>query len=210
MGKLRLALLALLTLPLLAAINDPAADIEDAAERKAARIAVWQPAWEGFTADQKANFAYDAFFDWTTSCRGAIVPLIRQAMGDPEATAGEMKAWIKSEFSVLALNKIHGFLAARGCASGGGGGAPVVIVASTLNAARAFRRRLPFLPRITGAAEPLYMGTPNVGGDGRVAWGHRFPPAQLHLLEAIIRAEGAGAQFQMLDRLPEDWQPMTE
>lgn len=197
--------IALLALPLLAALNDPAADIEDAAERKAARIAVWQSAWEGFTADQKQDFAYDAFFDWTSSCRSSIIPLIQRAMGDPEATAGEMKAWIKSEFSILALAKNHGFLAARGCASGGGGGAPVVIVVNTLNAARAFRRRLPFLPRV-GDASPLYMGTPNVGADGRVAWGYGFDPIHLHLLEAIIRAEGAGAQFQILDKLPADWQ----
>ena len=199
-------LLVLLALPLCAAINDPGVDIVDAAERKTARIAVWQPAWEGFTADQKQNFAYEAFFDWTASCRATIVPLIRQAMGDPEAIASEMKAWIKSEFSVLALNKVHDFLVARGCASAPSGGAPVVIVASTLSAARAFRRRLPFLPAINGAAGSLYMGSPNVGADGRVAWGHRFAEAHLHLLEAIIKAEGAGAQFQMLEALPADWE----
>lgn len=198
-------LLVLLALPLCAAVNDPGANIEDAAERKTARIAVWQPAWEGFTVGQKQNFAYNAFYDWTASCRSTIVPLIRQAMGDPEAIASEMKAWIKSEFSVLALNKIHGFLVARGCASAPSGGAPVVIVASTLSAGRAFRRRLPFLPRV-GDASPLYMGSPNVGADGRVAWGHRFAEAHLHLLEAIIKAEGAGAQFQMLDALPANWE----
>lgn len=200
-------LLALLALPLCAAINDPGAGVEDAADRKAARIAVWQPAWEGFSAAQKQEFAYQAFFDWTFTCRATIVPLIRQAMGDEDATAAEMKAWVKSEFSVLALNKVHGFLAARGCSSGPSGGAPVVIMASTLNAARAFRRRLPFLPAIEGAASPLYMGSPNVGADGRVAWGHGFSEVHLHLLEALIRAEGAAARFQILDALPADWQP---
>ena len=36
-------LLVLLALPICAAINDPGVSIEDAAERKAAQIADWQP-----------------------------------------------------------------------------------------------------------------------------------------------------------------------
>ncbi len=207
MGTLRLALLALLTLPLSAEIADPGAGIEDPDARKAARIAVWQPAWEGFTAGQKAGFAYDAFYDWISPCREAVESLIRQAMDDPDASTAEMKAWLESEFSILALNKVHNFLGTTSCGNGGSGGVPVVIVGSTLGAARSFRRRLPFLPRV-GDASPLYMGIPNVGADGRVAWMHGFSPIHLHLLEALIRAEGAGAQFQMLDALPADWQPM--
>ena len=232
-------LLALLMcLPLAAELNDPGAGLPTTAQRRTARLAVWQPAWEGFDAAQKANFGYDAYYDMARPHATCMLDEIRKINNNPAMTVAEVKTWIEGEFALQELSETMVWADAH-CASptqvnwtstgGDGGTRDVVLVIATRTVAKALRNMLPCLPRI-GTAQPIMFGSPNIEVSPGTRVAYRWPAEEvhLHMMEAIVRAEGAIAAFSLrypapavydaegglvtpeVTALPADWNPPVD
>ncbi len=220
---MRLLVIFLLTLPLVAEITtDPGVDLPTRAQRRIARIAVWQPEWAGLSQANKDNAAYAAFNDWAQPHRACLTAGVRQRMGDPSATAEEIKAWVLERMAAIG-NNVAEFIQEK-CgdaqsytftATTGEQGAiqqKILVVRGTAVHA-GLRGLMPFFPRILNV-EPLHLGEGAQGtctlkgtsGDC-YAHAHPFHEAHLHFLEAIVAAEGALSRFDLVDDLNEvAWQ----
>jgi len=230
---MKLIFTLLLCLPLMAKIADPGEGLPTAAQRRIARLEVWQPQWAGLSAAGKKTFAYNAFYDIAQPYRDCLLTNIRDLNDAPYMTVAEAKVWIEEQFQTWELTTIPDWVIGN-CAStqteavtgtgGDGGSRDTVLIIANHTVAKALRAMLPFLPRI-GSVPPVSFSAPVIEASPgtRVAYRWDAQEVHLHLLEAIVRAEGKLGAFSLrrpdpavydsegtlvtpeVTPLPEDW-----
>jgi hypothetical protein len=202
-------LLLLMSMSLLAELSDPGANLATSAERRAARVSVWQPQYEALSAEQVENQARQAVEDlYDPVC---LLAVIRDHMGDPQATQSAADEYLEDRLSALLTNKNLAFLedhcgppAFTGSGNVQGEARRRVLVIRGVATSNGLRSMLPVLPRIEDVP-PLVWGamsegtcTINSTTGACFAAEHDWHEAHLHLLEAIIRAEGQETRFALL------------
>lgn len=158
-------------------ITDPATDAQTPAERRTARLTAWRAVLDGYTNSQLRDLGYNAWETWAKPCKNALAVKIRVAMDNPEATNGEMRTWVRSEFALWELSDAAPFwVNSRSCGGTLHLGTPAIGTTSAFGA------------EVTA-----------------VAWQHPFTEVQLHWLEALIRSQDQQDHLLLLDALPGDW-----
>ena len=200
------------------ALIDPAGGLPTKAERRLARITQWQAQYEALSPTQKTNQAYIALTDM---CLESHLLQVAKNVSGLE-TDEEAEAWIKTKINTLAFGELLSVFAGR-ClpptdwtpepGEQGGIIQKILVIRGTAYA-NGIRQLLPVLPRI-GNVPPLIWGTMSEGTatikgvtGTCYAAAHPFHEAHLHLLEAIVTAEGALFRFDLVNSLEEiDWVP---
>jgi hypothetical protein len=199
------------------ALTDPGAGLPTRAQRHLARTAQWQAQYEALTPTQKTNQAYNAVTDlFKEACLLAAAKRISGLETDAEA-----EAWLKTKINTLALLNNLKVLDDR-CPpptdwtpepDEQGGTIRKILVIRGEAFANGIRQLLPVLPRIGSVPPitwgPMPQGTATVKGISGTCFAasHPFHEAHLHLLEAIVTAEGALSRFDLVDSLEEiDWE----
>lgn len=215
----------LITLPLLAALNDPGEGLATRNERRTARVTQWQAQYEVLTAEQIQNQARSALEDlYESSCLYQIARN-KGATG----TDNDVREFIEDRLSLL-LSQTKLDLLDEHCAAPAytpsctestedstdcyqGELINKILVIRGVGVSDGIRSMLPVLPRVNGVP-PLVWGTMS---EGTCIWNaarttcfasaHPWHEVHLHMLEAIIRAEGREDNFALVDSLVEvNWE----
>ena len=200
------------------ALNDPAGGLPTRAERRLARITQWQAQYEALSPTQKINKAYIALTDMCLE--SYLLQVAKNISG--LTTDEEAEAWIKTKINILAFSERFSIFAGR-CSpptdwtpepGEQGGIIQKILVIRGTAYANGIRQLLPVFPRVGNVPPviwgPMPEGTATVKGVTATSYvaAHPFHEAHLHLLEAIITAEGALSRFDLVNSLEEiDWGP---
>lgn len=190
------------------AINDPGAGEATRALRRTARVTAWQAIYEGLTDEQIQNQARVALYDFVDQV--CIEEKAANRMGGTPSQP-EIQEWIEDEMSALAATDRMELLTEK-CPGGApytpeeddqGGVYDRVLIIRATAVADGIRAMLPVLPRI-GSVAPLAWGTMSegtctVGGTSGTCYASHYAwhEATVHLLEAIVLAEGRADNFAL-------------
>jgi len=213
---MRLAIILLMASPLWAALVDPGAGLKTPAARRTARVAAWQTAWTNMDLSAKQSQTRGGLQDlYEPKC---LYEIVKRQTKDAQISPRNAELWIESTLAVIPVDKITGMLDSR-CdppsnwtpePAEQGGTVRRVLVISGRAYADGIRRRMPILPRV-GSVAPMVWGTMSestctfTGSEADrgpcYASEYEWSEAHLHLVEAIVRAEGAIARFRLVASL---------
>ena len=211
-----LTLILLLTWPVMAALNDPSAGIEDRATRRSTRVSFWSDIYTKLSPEQLQNQARRAVEDmYESSCLYAF-SRTKGATG----TDADVQEWIEDRIAILAGHKALDKLGMQ-CSpptnwtpepETQGGPLPRRIIVGTEDAITAIKREVPVLPRVGSvpplgwAAGPLETCTINAVTGPCIAMSHHLHEVHRDILEAIVLAKGLEDSFALVQSLNEvDW-----
>ena len=213
---MRLAIALLIALPGWAALVDPGAGLKTPDARRTARVAAWQAAWANMGLNAKQAQARMGFQDlYEPRC---LYEIVKRKTKDSTISPRDAELWVESTLAVLLRDKTIAMLDSRCDAprdwtaepAEQGGTVRRVLVISGRAYADGIRRRMPILPRV-GSVAPMVWGTMSestctfTGSEADrgpcYASEHEWSEAHLHLVEAIVLAEGAIARFRLVASL---------